>query len=72
MNLIKTAQEKEIIVTFEGDKVTVETKGFEGTDCVKETASLLEALGATDIKRTLKPEYHKNDKKIKTERLRLG
>jgi len=74
MNLtVKPAQQdKEIIVTFEGENVIVETVGFEGTDCVKETAGLLEALGAKDIKRTLKPEYHKADKKVKTERLRLG
>jgi hypothetical protein len=62
----------EVIITFEGEKVTVNSVGFEGTDCVKATASLLEALGAKDVKRTLKPEYMKAAKKVKTERLRLG
>lgn len=64
--------DQEIIVTFDDEKVIVETVGFQGTDCVKATADLLKALGAKEVKRNLKPEYNAGIvKKVKTERIRL-
>jgi hypothetical protein len=43
---------KTITVTIKGGAATVETEGFTGTDCLKETAALEKALGATtgDVK----------------------
>lgn len=64
--------EPEIVVTFDEDKVLVETIGFEGTDCIKATADLLKALGTKELKRTLKPEYHKGPAtKLKNERIKI-
>ena len=62
----------EVILTFDGEKVIKETIGFEGADCIEKTAFIMEALGAQENKRTLKSDYLKAGKKIKTERLRLG
>jgi hypothetical protein len=72
MNIGGPKQDPEVILTFDGDKVIKETKGFEGADCIKQTAFIMEALGATDNKRTLKAEYTKTAKKVKTERIRLS
>lgn len=36
---------REIIVTVRGGNATVETKGFEGAECLAETADLEQALG---------------------------
>ncbi len=69
----KTDEEPTLILTYEGDKVYKETIGFEGTDCVTETAFIMEARakGVKNSKRTLKSEYLKGGKKIKNERVKL-
>lgn len=71
MNLLKPKQDPEVILTFDGETVLKETIGFEGTDCVKETAFIMEALGAQQNKRKLKPEYLSAGKRVKTERVHL-
>ena len=47
---------KQIIVTFDNGKTTIETKGFTGGACLKETADLKAALGQTTSERKT-PEY---------------
>jgi hypothetical protein len=64
-------QDPEVILTFDGETIIKETVGFEGSDCIKETAFIMEGLGAQDNKRKLKPEYLKAGKKVKTERIHL-
>ena len=66
----KPKQDPELILTFDEGKVIKETIGFEGTDCVTETAFIMEALGAKGNKRTLKAEYNKNIKRVRTERVK--
>lgn len=49
---------KEIIVTFDGDAVTIETKGYAGAECEAATADVERALGVrTANVRT--PEFHR-------------
>ena len=61
----------EVILTFEDGKVLKETIGFEGTDCVTQTAFIMEALVAKNNKRKLKPEYMSSGKHVKNERIKL-
>lgn len=48
---------KEIILTFDGDEVKKEVKGFTGKSCVSETKFIEEALGESS-NRKLKKDYH--------------
>lgn len=51
-----------ITVSVEEDgNITIETSGFEGTDCLKETMDLEQALG-TVSKRTQKSEMYRATK----------
>jgi hypothetical protein len=68
-SVFKKQQDPELILTFDEGKVIKETIGFEGTDCVTETAFIMEALAAKGNKRTLKAEYNKNIKRVRTERV---
>ena len=45
--------------------VTHEVIGSLGTDCVKETAWIDQALGGAPVKRTYKPEYYKPKQAVK-------
>jgi hypothetical protein len=73
MSISQSKEEPTLILTYDGDKVLKETIGFEGTDCVKETAFIMEARAkaVTSSKRTLKAEYTSGSKKVKTERIKL-
>ncbi len=50
---------REIIITFDGADVTIETKGFKGAECQKATAELEKALGGRRTSETLTAEYAK-------------
>ena len=47
----------EVIITFKGDKVIKETKGFQGGQCVEATKFIEELLKPTEQKLTFKAEY---------------
>lgn len=47
---------KQIIVTFDNGQSTIETKGFTGGDCVKETLDLKKALGVVKSEKKT-PEF---------------
>jgi hypothetical protein len=71
MSIGQPKVEPEVILTFEGEKIIKETIGFEGSDCVAETAFIMEGLQAKQTSRKLKPEYANGNKKIKGERLKI-
>lgn len=48
---------KKITVTIKGGAATVETSGFQGAECHKETSELERKLGSRTSDRTT-PEYH--------------
>ena len=57
-----TAMTKEIMVMIDEDgTVTVEANGFVGSSCETELAPLLEAIGATEVEETRKPEYYEKE-----------
>jgi hypothetical protein len=61
----------ELIMTFNWDgTVEKEAKGFEGKACTEQTDFLDKALGAKEQKRRFKPEYLKQQAKVKDNRLR--
>ena len=70
INLGAPQQEPELILTFVNGKVEKETIGFTGTDCVTETAFIMEALQGKNAKTTFKSEYN-NRKKTPGEKLKL-
>jgi hypothetical protein len=43
---------KTIIVTFNGSDTKIETCGFTGSECLKETLDLKRELGLTDVEET--------------------
>jgi hypothetical protein len=58
-------EKPEVIITFKGDKVIKETKGFKGSQCVEATKFIEELLKPTEQKLTFKAEYTDN---VRTER----
>jgi hypothetical protein len=56
--MTKKLQEIEVTV-LPGGGVKIDAKGFVGDECLKETASLEEALGKLEVKREMKPEASK-------------
>lgn len=61
----------ELILTFNEDgSVTKETKGFIGTECVKKTKFLEDALGKRKGERRLKASYYE-EKEQKEEHNRI-
>lgn len=50
---------EKIVMTFDGDNVTIETSGFKGGACLKETADLEKALGVTVKDRKTTEFYEK-------------
>ena len=60
---------KEMTVTIDKDgKVSIDTKGFVGTDCDTETRKMVDELGSV-ISKDRKPEYYSKVKKIANARL---
>lgn len=58
---------KEIIIDILDDgEIKIETKGFKGKDCLKETEALKELLGE-ETARELKPTYYQRNG-VKTKR----
>lgn len=47
---------KTVTFKFNGDQVEVETSGFTGGECYKETADVKAALGLTDVEEADKRE----------------
>lgn len=69
--MMNKEQEPELHLTFSGETVIKETFGFEGSSCTEVTSFIEEAMKPKHIKKTLKAEYHRGDKRIKTERNRI-
>ena len=56
---------KQIIVEISADgEITIETRGFKGAACLKESKFLKDLLGK-ELSQQLTPAYYGNSKKIK-------
>lgn len=56
---------KEIVITLTNDgELKIETKGFKGEACIKETEALKELLGE-ETARQLTPAYYDKEGKVK-------
>lgn len=54
---------KEVIIEIgEDGNAEVRAEGYKGKGCIKDTAWVEEALGMSEGKRKLKPEYHLTEK----------
>ena len=62
-------EQPEVILTFKGDKVLKETKGFKGGKCVEATKFIEELLKPTDSKITFKAEYLDDNNRTEQELL---
>ena len=58
---------KEIIVTIRNGEAIVETRGFQGAECLKETAELEKALGEK-VEYEMTPEYCVIPQKVNVQR----
>ena len=60
---------KTVIVTFDGTYTTIETTGFSGSECQKDTADLKRELGLTELVETPTREaYARTDTKQEVRR----
>lgn len=60
---------KTIIVTFNGSDTTIQTSGFTGTECLKETLDLKRELGLTDLAETpTRESYARTDTRQEVQR----